>query len=158
MWNIVWLMEWSLLRIWSNAKTNKATPVIPRVCENEKVGSCTFSHSQLLSLCFFICQCFLALSHLHSHSHPCSTFLCKMDLNSNLTLPEIFKQSRFLFKPDSASPQTAKTAKPATGCSGSSRELDKMSRTTESLLSGNNHITFIERRNGKRNNSCQVIT
>ena len=102
---IFWLMKRSLLRIWSNAKANKATPVIPRVCD-EKVGSCTFSHSQLLSLCFFICHRFLSLSHSHSHSHPCSTFSSKMDLNSNLTLPEIFKQYRFWFEPDSASPQT----------------------------------------------------
>ena len=85
MWNIVWLMKWSLLKIWSNAKTNKARAFIPRVCKSEKVGSCTFSHSQLLSLCFSICHRFLSLSRSPSHSHPCSTFLSKMDSNSNLT-------------------------------------------------------------------------
>ena len=58
-----------------------------------KVKKWVLAHSQLLSLCFFICHRFLSLSH----SHPCSTFSSKMDLNSNLTPPLVIFSSTIDF-------------------------------------------------------------
>ena len=168
MWNIVWLMKWSLLKILSNAKTNKARAFIPRVCKSEKVGSCTFSHSQLLSLCFSICHRFLSLSRSHSHSHPCSTFSSKMDLNSNLTPPLVIFSSTIDFDSNLTLPplrqQELQNLRPGAWdpreswarCRGQRNHscqviIMSLSLTDTRLLSSNSYVNYIDLQNGKRN-------
>ena len=155
MWN-VWSMTWS--RVWSNAKANEARPPFQGFV---KVKKWVLAHSHILSCCLSVSPS--AIASFHSLAHILTHILVRLfqarwiQTQTSLTSDHIFKHYRFWLKPDSASPQTARTAKLATGCSGSSRELGKMSRTTELLLSGKSYATFIERHIRKQNHSCQVI-